>query len=100
MAYAAEARGAGPQNTGMSGFDASCDRVIGQSAKQGWDVQRRRVGDKRAILGANPGVRGDDLKKLPGDNRYEVMAPPERALHEAAAPLAEAGRRAVRKKTP
>lgn len=98
MAYQAQAQGIGPQNTGMSGMDANYDRVIGQSARQGWDVQRRRVADKRALIGANPGVRGDDLKKMPGNNQYEVMPKPERALHHAAQPLAQAGRQAVHNK--
>ena len=96
MAYQAQAQGVGPQNTGLSGMDASYDRVIGQSAKQGWDAQRKRVADKRTILDTNPGARGEDIRRRPDNNQYEVMAPKDRGLHQAAQPLAQVGREAVR----
>lgn len=97
MAYQANTTGITPQNTGLTGVDSNYDRVIGQSAKAGWDVQRQRVADKRAVLRANPGLRGEDLKKMPSSGHYEPMPRPEQSLHKAAQPLASAGRKAVRK---
>lgn len=96
MAYGAKVEGVAPQNTGLSGVDTNYDRVIGQSARQGWDAQRRRVADKREILRRNPGVVGEDLKRLPDRNLYEVMPAPERALRRAAEPVAQVGREVVR----
>lgn len=96
VAYNAQVSGVAPQNTGLTGVDASYDRVIGQHARQGWDAQRRRVADKRGILERNPGIRGEDIKRLPGKNTYEVMGAAERDQRRAAEPLAQAGREAVR----
>jgi hypothetical protein len=51
------AKGPGPQNTGVSSFDAHVDRVIGQSAAQGWAKHEERQADKQEVVeatGANP----------------------------------------------
>ena len=72
-----------PQNTGVSQLDAHIDRVIGQSARKGWEVHNQRVSDKRQILRENPNVTGYDLSKNP-DGSYKVLAPEERKVHERA----------------
>jgi putative FmdB family regulatory protein len=72
-----------PQNTGISQLDAHIDRVIGQSAQQGWEVHNQRLSDKRQILRENPNVTGFDLSKNP-DGSYKVLKPEERAIHERA----------------
>jgi putative FmdB family regulatory protein len=95
-AYSAQVSGIAPQNTGLSGVDTSYDRVIGQSARQGWDAQRLRLRDKHEILRRNPGASGEDLKRVPGRNVYEVMPVPERAMRRAAEPVAQVGREVVR----
>jgi hypothetical protein len=72
-----------PQNTGISQLDAHIDRVIGESAKQGWEVQNQRLVDKREVIKNNPGVTGYDLSKNP-DGSYKVLKPEERGVHERA----------------
>ena len=72
-----------PQNTGLSQLDAHIDRVIGQSAKQGWDVHGKRKQVKEEVLQAVPGKRPEDLSLNP-DGSYRVMAPEERGVHERA----------------
>lgn len=68
--------GPGPQNTGVAEVDANFDRVIGKSAQAGWEVQRRRVEDKREVL-ASVGGEGPDLSRTP-DGGWRVMPPEER----------------------
>lgn len=79
--FSKEVTGPGPQNTGIQGLDAHIDRVIGQSAKQGWDAAEARVKDKRQVLASNPGATGHDLSKQP-DGSYRVLTPDERGVHE------------------
>lgn len=79
--FSKDVTGPGPQNTGIQGLDAHIDRVIGQSAKQGWDAAEARVQDKRQVLADNPGVTGHDLSKNP-DGSYRVLSSEERAAHE------------------
>src|SRR3989344_4528759 len=79
--FSKDVTGPVPQNTGIQGLDAHIDRVIGQSAKQGWDVAEARVKDKQQVLVSNPGVTGHDLSKQP-DGSYRVLTPEERAIHE------------------
>ena len=74
-----EVTGPGPQNTGIHDLDTHIDRVIGQSAHQGWGVAEGRVKDKEAVLAAT-GATGHDLSKNP-DGTYRVMSPAERAAH-------------------
>lgn len=70
-----------PQNTGIHDLDTHIDRVIGQSAKQGWDVAEARVRDKHGVLADNPGATGHDLSRNP-DGTYRVLSAEERAAHE------------------
>jgi len=70
-----------PQNTGIHDLDAHIDRVIGQSAKQGWDVAENRLREKQEVLGGTPGASGQDLSRNP-DGSYRVMKPEERGVHE------------------
>ena len=69
-----------PQNTGVHDLDTHIDRVIGQSAKQGWDVAEGRKRMKEDVL-AKEGVTGHDLSKNL-DGSYRVLTPQERAAHE------------------
>ena len=79
--FSKEVTGYGPQNTGIHGLDAHIDRVIGQSAKQGWDVAQTRLQEKRDVLATNPGATGRDLS-LNLDGGYRVLKPEERGVHE------------------
>ena len=78
-----EVTGPTPQNTGVSQIDTHIDRVIGQSAHQGWDVVGRRVEEKRQVLRRNPGTDGRTLSRNP-DGSYSVLPPDERGIHERA----------------
>ena len=78
--FSKEVTGPMPQNTGIQGLDAHIDRVIGQSAKQGFDTIFERVQDKKDFIAAT-GASGKDLSKNP-DGTYRVMSPEERAAHE------------------
>lgn len=78
-----EVTGPTPQNTGVHDLDTHIDRVIGQSAAQGWNVAERRVSLKRQVLVNEPGATGHDLSRNP-DGSYRVLSPEERAVHERA----------------
>ena len=73
--------GPGPQNTGIHDLDTHIDRVIGQSAAQGWGIAQRRDSDKQAVLRANPGTERGDLGRNT-DGSYRVLAPKERKEHD------------------
>jgi putative FmdB family regulatory protein len=73
--------GPNPQNTGIHDLDTHIDRVIGQSAKQGWDVAESRTRDKKEVLTQHPEVDGHSLSKNL-DGSYRVMTPEERAVHD------------------
>ncbi len=73
--------GPGPQNTGIHDLDTHIDRVIGQSAVQGWRVAQRRDGDKQAVLRANPGKERADLRRNT-DGSYRILDPKERKEHD------------------
>lgn len=70
-----------PQNTGIHDLDTHIDRVIGQSARQGYEVIHQRVQDKKEVLASNPGASGHDLSRNP-DGSYRVLKPEERGVHE------------------
>jgi putative FmdB family regulatory protein len=70
-----------PQNTGIHDLDTHIDRVIGQSARQGHEVIRERVKDKKELLAGTPEATGYDLSRNP-DGTYRVMTPDERGIHE------------------
>jgi len=72
-----------PQNTGLSAYDAHVDRVIGKSAAQGWEVQERRVADKREFLRDNPDAEGYDLTQNP-DGSWSKLTKNQRAFTERA----------------
>lgn len=50
-----------PQNTGVLSFDADIDRVIGSSAKLGWQAQSTREGEKDEVLRVNPDAEREDI---------------------------------------
>jgi len=70
-----------PQNTGIHDLDTHIDRVIGQSARQGHEVIRERVQDKKELLAGNPEVTGHDLSRN-ADGTYRVMSAEERGVHD------------------
>lgn len=72
-----------PQNTGVSQLDTHIDRVIGASAKKGWEVAERRLHDKRQVLEDHPEASGQDLSRNP-DGTYRVLTADERGVHERA----------------
>ena len=72
--------GAGPQNTGIHDLDTHIDRVLGQSAVQGWRVVENRVRDKQAVMAAE-GVDGHHVRRNP-DGSYGVIKPEEEAVHK------------------
>lgn len=78
-----ESTGPVPQNTGVQDIDAIADRAIGQSAKQGWDVIKKRVREKRQLLNQNPDVDPRSLSRNP-DGSYRVLRPEEREIHDRA----------------
>lgn len=77
-----EVTGPLPQNTGIHDLDTHIDRVIGQSAVQGWDVAQRRVRLKRQVM-SQTGATGHDLSRNP-DGSYRVLSESERAVHDRA----------------
>jgi len=76
-----EAKGIGPQNTGVSSFDSHVDRVIGVSSNDGWKHQAQRAALKEQVLRGNPGVSAADLTELP-DGSWEVMDPGSKQYQE------------------
>ena len=73
-----------PQNTGYADLDAHIDRVIGQSAKQGWAYQEGRAHEKEEVIrdsGFRPGER--ELYREP-DGTWRVMSPEEEKASFAA----------------
>lgn len=94
-----EVTGPGPQNTGIQGLDIHIDRVIGQSAKQGWDVAVSRVKDKQQVLADNPGSTGRDLSRNE-DGSYRVLTPQERGTHERSQAIHSAAMEWRRNRTP
>jgi putative FmdB family regulatory protein len=77
-----------PQNTGIHDLDTHIDRVIGQSAHQGWEVQHDRLQQKQDVMRRH-GVDGDDLSKNP-DGSYRVLKPEEKAAHNRSQKIHEA----------
>jgi hypothetical protein len=75
--------GPGPQNTGVAQLDAHIDRVIGQSANQGWSMIDKRVRDKKEVLAHHPEATGYDLSRNV-DGSYRVLKPEERRIHDRA----------------
>lgn len=71
-----------PQNTGVSKLDADIDRVIGQSAKQGWNVAGRRVEEKKKVL-QETGADGHNLSRNV-DGSYRVLQPEEKGVQDRA----------------
>jgi len=71
-----------PQNTGLS-KDVDTDRVIGESAEQGWEAQKARDEEKRRIA-TEEGVGGADLSMKPDRSGYNVLKPEEKGVHERA----------------
>ena len=73
-----EVSGAGPQNTGIHDLDTHIDRVIGQSARQGWDVAEGRKRAKEDMISG--GVDPKLIRKNP-DGTYGEMKPEEKEVH-------------------
>lgn len=65
-----------PQNTGIHDLDTKHDKVIGQSAKQGWDVHKQRVHDKLEVM-RKAGVTDPRRLSKQIDGSYEVLTPEE-----------------------
>jgi putative FmdB family regulatory protein len=72
-----------PQNTGLASLDAHIDRVIGVSAKRGWDEHEKRLRLKKRVLDGNPGASPEALSRNP-DGSYRPLSPDERGVHERA----------------
>jgi hypothetical protein len=85
--------GIGPQNTGVASLDTSIDRVIGTSAKQGWDQAELRRREKLKVL-AETGAPPDALSRNP-DGSYRVMSPEERGVLDRAIRINDAASRAL-----
>ena len=73
----------GPQNTGVSSYDANVDRVIGDHSEKGWGSVQKRHSRKRDVLRSNPNKTGFDLGRTV-DNDYRVLKSEERAASETA----------------
>lgn len=81
--FKATAQGVGPQNTGVHSFDTNYDRVIGQSAQQGWSVIERRVADKKELLKNNDGSVPEDVSRNL-DGSYRLLDSNEKGVHQRA----------------
>lgn len=84
-----------PQNTGVSAYDYSVDRIVGADAADRWATVDKRNSVKREVLRDAPGATKKDLSVLP-DGSYRVMEKEEkkttrntRAFHNLAAGLAQ-----------
>jgi len=78
-----KADGMGPQNTGVEGFDAYTDQVIGDHARQGWESIRERQAAKAGVLSKHPDKATGDLSMTP-DGDYEVLPENARGVHDRA----------------
>ena len=86
-----------PQNTGISALDAHIDRVIGQSAKQGWEEMDKIRAEKRRTLRQNPGAKTEDLSRNL-DGSYRVKPKDEKAFHERAVKINDLANKTLRPK--
>lgn len=77
-----------PQNTGIQQLDAHIDRVIGQSAKKGWEVIDQRYQAKKQVLDHHPEATGHDLSRNP-DGSYRVLPASEKELRQRVEAVAE-----------
>ena len=73
----------GPQNTGVSSYDANVDRVIGDHSSSSWESIGQRHARKREVLRDNPNKTGFDLGRTV-ENDYRVMKEAERNAAETA----------------
>jgi len=75
-----------PQNTGIHDLDTHIDRVIGQSADQGWAVAEGRKRQKEELIanGTDPHLIRKNL-----DGSYGEMKPEEKAIHTRALKIHE-----------
>lgn len=87
--------GPGPQNTGIASLDVHIDRVIGQSAAQGWEQVEQRVKEKRQLVAE--GAPADAISRNP-DGSYRVMAPEERGVFQRANQINDKANRTLRPK--
>lgn len=83
ISFKPKTTGIGPQNTGVSSWDANPDRVIGESARQNWAVADARSRHKQEILRDHPGKTGADLARNL-DGSYRVMGGDERKAADTA----------------
>ena len=81
-----EVSGPVPQNTGIHDLDTHIDRVIGQSADQGWDVAfgRKRMKEELITNGTDPHL----IRRNP-DGSYGEMKPEEKAVQTRALKIHE-----------
>lgn len=84
-----------PQNTGVLGFDADIDRVIGSSAQLGWQAQSLREGEKDEVLRLNPGAESVDITANP-DHSWGVLPASYRIIRKNAAVLNNAAIKKIR----
>ena len=89
--------GLGPQNTGVSAYDANVDRVIGDHAQTSWKSIDKRLSHKRKILNNNPSVSGFDLSRQK-DGDYRVMSSKERKAAETARNLHQRAMKLIQKR--
>ena len=59
------------QDTGIESFDLSFDRVIGEEAKQQWEVIYRRNNDKLKLMNEAK-IKGESIMRTP-EGSYKAM---------------------------
>ncbi len=69
------------QDSGIESFDMDYDRVIGEDAKEKWDLIYKRNKHKWNIVHSNPETTGLDIMKLP-DGTYESLPDPAKVYRE------------------
>jgi len=65
-----------PQCTGLSGVDLDYDRIIGEDAKEKWEIHQKREEEKREIM-RKSGVDKTSIS-IDSDNAYVVITEEER----------------------
>jgi hypothetical protein len=71
LGFTSNVDGVKAQDTGMESLDLNYDRVIGEDAKQKWDMIYQRRKDKWNLLNEHENITGHDLLRS-DDGKYIV----------------------------
>ena len=71
VGFGSDVSGLKAQDTGMESLDLDYDRVVGEDARQKWDMIYQRRRDKWALINQNKGSTGRDILRA-DDGSYLI----------------------------